>query len=94
MGFFYLEKIYLTKKGNLRAKLIHVKSKYDETSHILKITKKTSSLISGQGYAFSVTMIDISQNMIEITINSNHYRVTVGDKIREENLIWLFNKGV
>jgi hypothetical protein len=93
MGYVALDKIYLTKKGNLRAKIL-IETKDNTDSHILKITNKTNSFISGNGYAFFVTLIDIEKQIIKITIQNKSYNaiklnhfINVGGKITIDTLI-------
>ncbi len=80
MGHITLKKIYATKTGMLRAKIL-VESENSTRSHILKITKKTSSLISGAGYSFFVYLIDLDQKQIGILVNSGR------DKIKFNHII-------
>jgi hypothetical protein len=92
MGFIALQKIYTTKTGLLRAKIL-IETENSTRSYILKITRKTSSMISGNGYAFFVYLIDLDLQNIGILVANksdkikfNHI-INVGGKITIDTLI-------
>ena len=86
-GYITLQYIYQTKKGMLRA-VIRIETKDHTQRHILKITKNTQSLISGNGYVFYVDIIDLGENYIRIvTCNNEKFNIRVGGKVRLSDIM-------
>lgn len=93
MGYIALQRIYTTKTGLLRAKIL-IETENSTQNHILKITRKNSSSISGNGYGFFVYLIDLDAQHIAITVSNKSYSkikfnhtINVGGKITIDTLI-------